>query len=52
MQTRTLGENNLSVSALEIALTATDLREIDRATARIAVQGARYPEHLLQMTGR
>jgi aryl-alcohol dehydrogenase-like predicted oxidoreductase len=33
-------------------LSADDLREIDRAASQIEVQGARYPEHLLQMVGR
>jgi len=33
-------------------LGADDLREIDRAASQIEVQGARYPEHLLQMVGR
>jgi hypothetical protein len=32
-------------------LTADDLAEIERAAARIEVQGARYPEHLERMTG-
>jgi aryl-alcohol dehydrogenase-like predicted oxidoreductase len=36
----------------EIALTADDLREIDHAAAQIAVQGARYPEHLQRLVGR
>ena len=44
-----LDENN---GALEVALTAADLSEIDTAASRIAVQGARYPEHLEKMTGR
>ena len=35
-----------------IELTADDLREIDRAAAQIAVQGARYPEHLQRLVGR
>jgi aryl-alcohol dehydrogenase-like predicted oxidoreductase len=43
-------EENLG--AAEIALTADDLREIDRAAAQISVHGARYPEHLLRMVGR
>ena len=37
-------------AALE--LTAGDLREIDAAASKIAVQGARYPENLERMTGR
>ena len=43
-------EENLG--AAEIALTSDDLREIDRAAAAIAVQGARYPEHLQRLVGR
>src|SRR5881296_2871052 len=41
-----------NVAAASIALTADDLREIDRAAAKIAVHGARYPEHLQRMVGR
>jgi aryl-alcohol dehydrogenase-like predicted oxidoreductase len=43
-------EENLG--AVEIELTPDDLREIDSAASQIEVQGARYPEHLEQMTGR
>ena len=43
-------EENLGAAALE--LTPADLREIERATAQIVVHGARYPEKLLNMTGR
>jgi aryl-alcohol dehydrogenase-like predicted oxidoreductase len=43
-------EENLAAASLE--LTADDLREIERAASQIAVQGARYPEHLERMTGR
>ncbi|MCE9548720.1 MAG: aldo/keto reductase [Planctomycetia bacterium] len=41
-----------NIGALEVALTADDLREIDSAAAEITVHGARYPERLEQMTGR
>jgi aryl-alcohol dehydrogenase-like predicted oxidoreductase len=41
-----------NIAATEIELTADDLREIDRAAAQIAVQGARYPEHLQRLVGR
>jgi hypothetical protein len=41
-----------SVGAVEIELTGDDLREIESAASQIEVQGARYPEHLEQMTGR
>src|SRR3954454_1504856 len=43
-------EENLG--AADLQLSSDDLREIDAAASRIAVQGARYPEHLEQMTGR
>jgi aryl-alcohol dehydrogenase-like predicted oxidoreductase len=43
-------EENLG--AVEIELTRDDLREMERAASQIEVQGARYPEHLEQMTGR
>ena len=41
-----------NVGAAAIALTPADLREIEDAASQIAVQGARYPEPLEQMTGR
>jgi aryl-alcohol dehydrogenase-like predicted oxidoreductase len=43
-------EENLGSVAVE--LTPDDLREIDSASSKITVQGARYPEKLEQMTGR
>ncbi len=43
-------EENLG--ALDVYVTAEDLRDIDRAASQIAVQGARYPEPLLKMVGR
>ena len=43
-------EENIRATAIE--LTADDLREIDRAAAQIAVQGARYPEQLQRLVGR
>ena len=43
-------EENLG--ALSVELTSEDLRDIDTAASQIAVQGARYPEHLERMTGR
>ena len=42
-------DENLGTLAVE--LTSGDLREIDRAAAKITVQGARYPEELERMTG-
>ncbi len=41
-----------NIGAVTVALTAEDLCEIDTASAKIKVQGARYPEKLEQMTGR
>jgi aryl-alcohol dehydrogenase-like predicted oxidoreductase len=41
-----------NVGAVEIELTRDDLPEIESAASQIEVQGARYPEHLEQMTGR
>jgi len=43
-------EENIGAAAIE--LTSEDLRQIDSAASQIAVQGARYPEHLEKMTGR
>ena len=44
-----LGEN---IRAVEVELTGDDLSEIESAASQIEVQGARYPEHLEQLTGR
>jgi aryl-alcohol dehydrogenase-like predicted oxidoreductase len=41
-----------NIGAVSVELTPEDLRDIDAATSRITVQGARYPEHIEQMTGR
>jgi aryl-alcohol dehydrogenase-like predicted oxidoreductase len=43
-------EENLG--AVDVELTADDLREIDEATSNITVQGARYPEAMERRTGR
>src|SRR5215469_14654870 len=43
-------EENIAAAAVE--LTPHDLRAIDSAASDIKVLGARYPEHLEQMTGR
>src|SRR2546426_3946825 len=40
-----------NIGAVEVELTAEDLREIDRAASQIDVQGARYPEELERRTG-
>ena len=44
-----LDENN---GAAAVTLTAKDLGDIDAALGKIAVQGDRYPEHLMKMVGR
>jgi aryl-alcohol dehydrogenase-like predicted oxidoreductase len=41
-----------NIGALAVELTVEDLREIDDAASKIAVQGERYPEHIEAMTGR
>jgi aryl-alcohol dehydrogenase-like predicted oxidoreductase len=43
-------EENIGAAAMQ--LTSDDLREIDSVASKITVQGARYPENLMQMTGR
>jgi aryl-alcohol dehydrogenase-like predicted oxidoreductase len=43
-------EENLG--AADVELTPEDLREIERASSNIKVEGARYPEWLTQMSGR
>jgi aryl-alcohol dehydrogenase-like predicted oxidoreductase len=41
-----------NIGAVNIHLTPDDLREIDTATSKITVQGARYPENLQKMIDR
>jgi aryl-alcohol dehydrogenase-like predicted oxidoreductase len=41
-----------NIGGASIRLTSEDLREIENAASKIKVQGARYPEHMQQMTGR
>jgi len=43
-------EENLGAAAVE--LTPDDLREIESASSKIKLEGARYPERLEQLTGR
>jgi aryl-alcohol dehydrogenase-like predicted oxidoreductase len=40
-----------NLGALAVELTSDDLREINSASSKITVQGARYPEALERMTG-
>ena len=41
-----------NIGAVDVELSADDLREINHAASKIKVEGARYPETLDQMTGR
>jgi aryl-alcohol dehydrogenase-like predicted oxidoreductase len=41
-----------NIGAVAVELTPDDLRNIEDATSKITVQGARYPENLEQLTGR
>jgi aryl-alcohol dehydrogenase-like predicted oxidoreductase len=43
-------EENLG--AVEVVLSADDLRDIEEAAAAITVQGARYPQHLQERVGK
>jgi aryl-alcohol dehydrogenase-like predicted oxidoreductase len=43
-------EENIGAEAIQ--LTPDDLREIESAVSRNAVQGARYPKHIEQLSGR
>lgn len=40
-----------NLGAVTLALSPADLREIEAASARIQIQGARYPERLMKMVG-
>jgi aryl-alcohol dehydrogenase-like predicted oxidoreductase len=40
-----------NVGAVTLELSADDLREIEDASSRITIQGARYPEAVEKMTG-
>ena len=50
--TTKLGRLEENIAAAAIELTSDDLRDIESAASKIAVQGARYPDRLEQMTGR
>jgi aryl-alcohol dehydrogenase-like predicted oxidoreductase len=49
--TRKLTRLEENLGAVDLELTAADLREIEGAAAEITVQGARYPEELERRTG-
>ena len=50
--TRKLERLDENIGAAAVELTPDDLRDIESAAAQITVQGARYPEHLEQLTNR
>jgi aryl-alcohol dehydrogenase-like predicted oxidoreductase len=50
--TTKLGRLEENIGSTQLELTGDDLQELDRATARITVQGDRYPQELEQMTNR
>jgi aryl-alcohol dehydrogenase-like predicted oxidoreductase len=50
--TRRVERLDENIGAVTVGLTADDLHEIERAASQITVEGARYPEHLEQMTNR
>jgi len=41
-----------NIGAVKVELSPEDLRELETAASKIAVQGARYPEQLQKMVGR
>ena len=41
-----------NIGAENVQLSPNDLRELDIATSKISVQGARYPEELQKLVGR
>src|ERR1700757_5201249 len=41
-----------NIGAVDVVLSPEDLRELDTAASKIAVQGARYPEELQKLVGR
>ena len=50
--TRRLDRLEENLAAADVELTADDLRQIDDASARINVQGARYPDFMQRVLGR
>ncbi|MHC1725502.1 MAG: aldo/keto reductase [Syntrophobacteraceae bacterium] len=50
--TTKLGRLDENIGAVGVELTSDDLHEINSASSKIVVQGARYPENLEKMTGR
>jgi aryl-alcohol dehydrogenase-like predicted oxidoreductase len=50
--TRRLERLEENIGATAVDLTPDDLHDIESATSKIKVEGARYPEHLERLTGR
>jgi len=50
--TRRLERLDENLGAADLALTESDVAELDEASARIQVQGERYPEHMQRMIDR
>jgi aryl-alcohol dehydrogenase-like predicted oxidoreductase len=50
--TRKVERLDENLGAAEIELTPDDLREIESAASKIAIQGARLPEEVLRLSGR
>jgi len=41
-----------NLGAVNVELTSSDLQQIDEASSRLKLEGARLPEAMLKMTGR
>jgi aryl-alcohol dehydrogenase-like predicted oxidoreductase len=41
-----------NIGAMSVTLTASDVRQLDEATSKLELHGARYPEHLQKLVGR
>ncbi|MGF6229605.1 aryl-alcohol dehydrogenase-like predicted oxidoreductase [Inquilinus ginsengisoli] len=50
--TRKLERLEENLGSVAVVLSADDLREIEQAASRIEVQGPRYPEDILKLSGR
>lgn len=50
--TTRVGRMEENIGAADVVLTAAELKEIDGAVSRLALQGERLPEAMLKMTGR
>jgi len=50
--TTKLGRLEENIGAADIELSVDDLQEIDSAASKIKIHGARYPEHIEEVTGR